>query len=199
MVTWKKLNSRSVGSTSSSDELPGQRGRRLIHIPDLVPDRYVHFSWWEESHCTRDFIGSKETRQEPGFTATDIWKMRKGPVFQADRVPVSDRDFWTKRLTNLTNEVLQQDRYLNRTEAETAWIKEMSKAGIPLSSITVRCMFAVTRDSKGRNRCKFGKTPLWDHEVHLLDGKVLKTEFEPWIQRLVESGQKHQKAGSSKQ
>lgn len=106
MVTWKPIGARSVGSETDLNRLPGLRGRRLIYVPDLVPGRYVHFSWREESFCVRDYIGGREARQEPGLTATDVWRMIKGPIFQANSVPYKDTEFWKKRLQEVTDEVL---------------------------------------------------------------------------------------------
>jgi hypothetical protein len=87
--------------------------------------------------------------------------------------------------------------YLTKDEAELLLREEMSKARIPLGSITARCMFEPTKDSRGGNYCKLGRTPLWENELHTRSGKVLRSEFLDWVERLIVSGHKFQKAGRS--
>ncbi len=85
--------------------------------------------------------------------------------------------------------------YMSRGEAESVLRAEMEKAGIPLNSITVRCMFEPTKDSRGGNNCKLGRSPLWENHLRVVSGKVLRSEFMDWVDRLIESGRKFQKAG----
>lgn len=66
--------------------------------------RYVHFSWKDESFCIRDYVGQRERRQSPGLTPSDVWKTAldripcKGEMY----VPVENFEFWTGKLTELT-------------------------------------------------------------------------------------------------
>ncbi len=85
--------------------------------------------------------------------------------------------------------------YMSRGEAESVLRAEMEKAEIPLNSITVRCMFEPTKDSRGGNNCKLGRSPLWENHLRVVSGKVLRSEFMDWVDRLIESGRKFQKAG----
>jgi|SRR5271157_481916 len=84
--------------------------------------------------------------------------------------------------------------YLTREEAQRQLDARLNAAGIPLDSITARCMFMATQDSRGQNRCKFGRTPLWDNELRVIAGRVLRSEFLDLVQRLCDSGQAHQRA-----
>jgi hypothetical protein len=86
-------------------------------------------------------------------------------------------------------------QYISCEEAEAYLRKEMEKAGIPLHSTTARCMFEPTKDSRGGNNCKLGRTPLWDNHLRMMNGRVHRPEFRDWVERLVESGNKFQKAG----
>ena len=103
MINWKPLGGRSSGGSESPHRLPGQRGVRMIYVPDLVPNRYIHFSWRGDSFCIRDYLGDREMRQSPGMNALDIWKMHKGPVFSHHHSS-EDTDFWKKRLREITDE-----------------------------------------------------------------------------------------------
>jgi hypothetical protein len=87
--------------------------------------------------------------------------------------------------------------YLTKDEAELLLREEMSKGRIPLGSITARCMFEPTKDSRGGSNCKLGRTPLWENELHPKSGKVLRSEFLDWVEKLIDSGHKFQKAGRS--
>ena len=85
-------------------------------------------------------------------------------------------------------------RYIDRQAAEILLQAEMEKVEIPLNSKTARCMFERTVDSHGQNRCKFGVTPLWGNELKVVNGKVLRSEFMDWVQRLCRSGHAFQRA-----
>jgi len=85
--------------------------------------------------------------------------------------------------------------YISKGEAEAILQQRMNEAGIPLQSITGRCMFEPTQDSRGGKNCKLGRTPLWGNEIRLSKGKALRSEFMDMVERLVESGHKFQKAG----
>jgi len=89
-----------------------------------------------------------------------------------------------------TEEVVAADHFVDREQARAVLIREMDAAGIPLPSVTARCMFEQTNNGK----CRFGVTPLWDNELRLVDGRILLTEFTRWIQLLVRSGQSAQRA-----
>ena len=89
--------------------------------------------------------------------------------------------------------------YVTKSEAQLLLREKMSQAGIPLHSKTARCMFEATKDSRGGNNCKLGRTPLWDNHLRVADGKVLRSEFMDWVERLIESGHKFQNAGRSSQ
>jgi len=85
--------------------------------------------------------------------------------------------------------------YVDRASGEDLLRLEMAKAGIPLDSITARCMFEATRCGSGQNRCKLGVTPLWNNELRVANGLVLRSEFMDWVQRLCDSGHAFQRAG----
>jgi hypothetical protein len=85
--------------------------------------------------------------------------------------------------------------YISRHEAEFILREKMLEAGIPLNSITARCMFEPTKPINGEhNICQFGRTPLWANEFGLYQRKALRSEFMEMLQRLVGSGHAHQKA-----
>jgi len=58
-------------------------------------------------------------------------------------------------------------------------------------------MFEPTQDSRGGNNCKLGRTPLWENHLYVMKEKVLRSEFLDWVERLVDSGHKFQRAGRS--
>jgi hypothetical protein len=72
----------------------------------------------------------------------------------------------------------------------------MTQACIPLDSVTARCMFEPTQAS-GKNVCKFGPTPLWDHKLRVTGAAVLRSEFMNWTEKLIRSGQNHQRAATA--
>lgn len=85
--------------------------------------------------------------------------------------------------------------YLNRSSAQKLLVSTFVDAGIPLDSTTALCMFEATRNGSGQNRCKLGITPLWENELHVAEGRVLKSEFSEWLNRLCASGHAFQRAG----
>src|ERR1019366_1865122 len=85
--------------------------------------------------------------------------------------------------------------HLGRAEAQDLLISELVRAYIPLKSKTARCMFEATRNGSGQNRFKLGITPLWENELRILDGRVLRSEFMDWVNRLCNSGHAFQRAG----
>jgi len=87
------------------------------------------------------------------------------------------------------------DLHISKELAEGILRNDMAAAGIPLDSITARCMFEATEDSRGGHNCRFGATPLWDRELQITGGKVLRSEFMEWVEALVDSGHKYQRAG----
>ena len=116
METWKSMDQREGGSwkpmrAESSDQedskMPGKRGRYLLWLePPIISGRgrWVHFSWWEESFCIRDFISGMQRRQDSHTTATQIWKSAKrripcvGDLFHK----IGDFEFWKRKLEDLT-------------------------------------------------------------------------------------------------
>ena len=107
-VNWKPLFGGRAEKGKPLDKLPGKRGSRIIFVPQLVSDRYVHFSWLGESFCLRDYLGGRELRQAPGLDASAIWKLHEGPVF-SDRHNYEDVDFWKEKLQGITDGVLGND------------------------------------------------------------------------------------------
>jgi len=85
--------------------------------------------------------------------------------------------------------------YLDRASAQDLLISELVKAKIPLRSTTARCMFEATRNSSGQARCKLGMTPLWENELRIVNGRVLRSEFMDLVTRLCDSGHAFQRAG----
>ena len=84
---------------------------------------------------------------------------------------------------------------LQKILAEEILPAQMTDAGIPLSSITARCMFEATRDSRGRPNCKFGPTPLWTERLRPVNEEVLEFDFKALVAQLIASGHAHQRAG----
>ena len=93
-------------SSGSPGELPGERGRYLLYLgTPLLPDgpRWVHFSWRGESFCIRDFLKGMERRQEPGLTASDVWRtaQQRKPATGEYFHPVEDVEWWRSALAEL--------------------------------------------------------------------------------------------------
>ncbi|MGH9794102.1 MAG: hypothetical protein ACRD5G_04960 [Candidatus Acidiferrales bacterium] len=91
--------------------------------------------------------------------------------------------------------VNDDDLYVSELDARAILRECILGAQIPSNSRTARCMFEPTKDSHGGTNCWFGRTPLWNHELRVKNGMVLRSEFMDWVQRLVESGKNYQKAG----
>src|SRR5436309_11080683 len=86
---------------------------------------------------------------------------------------------------------------VERSDAQVRVRNAMLAAGIPLTSVTARCMFEPTlAPTTGRNECQFGATPLWDHLV-TREGNMLESQLNDWIDKLVRSGQTRQAAASN--
>jgi hypothetical protein len=85
--------------------------------------------------------------------------------------------------------------YLDRASAQDLLISALVEAKIPLESTSARCMFEATRNSSGQARCKLRMTPLWENELRIVEGRVLRSEFMDWVNRLCDSGHAFQKAG----
>jgi len=141
-----------------------------------------------------------------GDIETTLWEAK------VDRPCRGDQFNWTKlrihqfQVANghacVTNPALQRPEpsaelseslYISRSAAEALLRHRLGEAGIPLGSATARCMFEpIIRG--GRKICKFGMTPLWDNVLRIIDGKVLRSEFTEWVEKLCESGRSHQRA-----
>ena len=64
------------------------KGSKIIYAPDIVKDRFVHFSYLGESCVIRDFIGGNEYKH---FKTSEIeGKIRS--IFDADHVPISNHE-----------------------------------------------------------------------------------------------------------
>lgn len=103
-MSWKPLRGSSKATTPGG--LPGQRGRYLIYLgPPLLHDgpRWCTFVYRGESFCIRDYLGGQELRQEPGLTASDIWRtaIKKIPATGEYFHPADDVDWWTEALMKL--------------------------------------------------------------------------------------------------
>jgi hypothetical protein len=103
------LPGERVPAGSSADALPGKRGRYLLSLGEpILPDgpKWVHFSWLGESFCIRDFLGGRELRQQPGLTASDVWRAarQRRPATGIYFVPVSDVKRWRELLEVLPAE-----------------------------------------------------------------------------------------------
>lgn len=103
-MNWQAMRIRGSGDGNS---LPGERGRYLLRLEAPMIEgeaRYVHFSWKDESFCIRDYMRHRERRQAPGLTPSDVWEAAtdripcKGELY----VPVENFEFWTGKLTELT-------------------------------------------------------------------------------------------------
>src|ERR1043165_987484 len=97
-MTWKPIGGGGGGSGGgSSNNLPANKGSYLLCLgKPIIPDgtKWVHFSWLGESFCIRDFLSGRERRQEPGLTATDVWRAarKRTPATGIYRVPVTNVD-----------------------------------------------------------------------------------------------------------
>jgi hypothetical protein len=109
LMSWTKMRIPGGGQSGS---LPGDRGRYLLWLEPPYVDgegHYVHFSWKGGSFCIRDYIRQVERRQDRAYTAADIWKAAsnripaKGELY----VPVENFEFWTAKMTELTESYKQ--------------------------------------------------------------------------------------------
>lgn len=115
------------------------------------------------------------------------WTQRFLPVLEETAPVATARVSVEKSVVKETPEL-----YLTQAEARDLYEAEMLKSGIPPDSKTYRAMFEPTKDG----RCRLGRTPLWDNEFRARSGdRVLRSEFMDMLQRLIESGQHHQKMG----
>jgi hypothetical protein len=114
--------------------------------------------------------------------------------FERHRLPQREVD---RKVASIDQEVPFDidELYLDRASAQDLLVSAFVKAEIPLESTTARCMFEATRNSSGQARCKLGTTPLWENALRIVDGRVLRSEFMDWVNRLCESGHAFQRAG----
>jgi hypothetical protein len=103
-MSWQKMRIPAAGA---GENLPGDRGRYLLWLepPHVQGDgHYVHFSWKGDAFCLRDYVGQVERRQDAETRALDIWKAATGriPAKGEFHVPFENFEFWTAKLTELT-------------------------------------------------------------------------------------------------
>ena len=109
-MAWKQLGGGGGGGGPvSTSTLPGNRGSYLLCLEEpIVPDgpKWVHFSWLGESFCIRDFLAGRERREEPGLTATDVWRAARRHLAARGqyRVPVTSVDQWRELLEQLSED-----------------------------------------------------------------------------------------------
>ncbi|MDD3628822.1 MAG: hypothetical protein PHN81_03475 [Actinomycetota bacterium] len=77
---------------------------KIVYIPELEKGRYLHLSYSGESCAIRDFIarGNKPCRD---YQTSQIANMITD-CFPADRVPVSNTNFWIERLKEVSKNKL---------------------------------------------------------------------------------------------
>ena len=102
-MSWKPIRGKTTPGTGA---LPGERGRYLLFLgPPIVPGgpRWVHFSWRGANFCICDFIEGQERRQEPGLTASDVWRaaIKRLPAIDEYFHRADDIDWWTDTLKRL--------------------------------------------------------------------------------------------------
>jgi hypothetical protein len=73
---------------------------QIIYVPEIVEGRYVYFSYSGESCAIRDFIASGD-RPCRDYKTSQINRMIKDWM-PADRIPITDVNFWVKRLTEVS-------------------------------------------------------------------------------------------------
>ena len=66
---------------------------------------------------------------------------------------------------HLTKNADEGSPAISREEAENYYAQELDRVGVRKDSVTARCMFNETTNSKGENLCLFGRTPLWGNEL----------------------------------
>jgi hypothetical protein len=128
-MTWQAMRIRGGGDSS----LPGERGRYLLRLEAPMIEgeaRYVHFSWKDNSFCIRDYIRQRERRQEPGLTPSGVWEAAsdripcKGELY----VPVDNFEFWTSRLSELTEKRRQGANLSVWSRLSTKFAPRLTKA-----------------------------------------------------------------------
>ena len=77
---------------------------KIVYIPEIAKDRYLHFSYSGESCAIRDFIISGD-RPNRDYNTSQVNSMIKDSI-PADRIPKEDINFWVKRLTEVSRERL---------------------------------------------------------------------------------------------
>ena len=122
-MSWQKMRIPVAGA---AEDLPGARGRYLLWLesPNVQGEgHYAHFSWKDVSFCLRDYIKQVERRQDANTNALDIWKASssripaKGELY----VPVENFEFWTAKLTELT------EKSRKRVTPRSLWSRLSSK------------------------------------------------------------------------
>ena len=104
MTAWTPI--KATRNNNPPCVLPGQRGSYLLLLGSQVltdGPRWVHFSWRGESFCIRDFLKGMERRQEPGLTASDVWRaaQQRKPATGEYFHPVEDVEWWRSALAEL--------------------------------------------------------------------------------------------------
>jgi hypothetical protein len=86
------------------------------------------------------------------------------------------------------------DSLLTRSEAKGILEREFHKAGVSTDSKSARRVFEATKARDGTNRCRLGKTPLWDCEIRKVGDKVKRSVFAVWLRRILEDAVRSQNA-----
>ncbi len=84
-----------------------------------------------------------------------------------------------------------------KAEAREITASRMKDAGIPLTSVTARCLFERTLSPSGRPECTLGPTPLWDHLANKAADTISEHILMSTLNALVISGHEHQRAGKA--
>lgn len=77
---------------------------KIIFAPDIVEGRYVHFSFSGESCAIRDFIATGD-RAIRDYRTSQVEPLILDWM-PADRIPITNIDFWVNRLTEVTKQKL---------------------------------------------------------------------------------------------
>ena len=84
---------------------------QIVYIPEIIGGRYVHLSYSGESCAIRDFIVSSD-RPCRDYKTSQVNRMIKDWM-PADRIPITDVNFWVKRLTEISRVKLGDSALVN--------------------------------------------------------------------------------------
>ncbi|GAH09721.1 unnamed protein product, partial [marine sediment metagenome] len=96
----------------------------IIYAPKIIKSRYVHFSFQSQSCAIRDFLANDVVIYR-NYSTSEVRELIEDSL-QADRVSVADKDFWIKRLKEITQQRLKDGAYIQKKPPEMPSVKKLN-------------------------------------------------------------------------